>query len=140
MFTATSWTTALVVFLLRAQAPDDRLIGTWQSDAGRTIAHLREHKSVDDKQEAGLRKIFGKLRLTYTASVVKSEMNGTAETEKYEVLGKDKRSVVIRVPRKTELPEALEGSEFTLIHFDGPDSYWIYIPLVNMREYFKRVR
>ena len=31
-------------------------------------------------------------------------------------------------------------SEFTVIHFDGQDSYWLYTKIGGFREYFKRVR
>lgn len=80
---------------------DERLIGTWQSDADRTIAGIREQRPVDDKQEAGMRKLYGKMRVTYTPSTYTTELDGTTETCKYEVLGKDKHSVSIReVERK----------------------------------------
>src|SRR5437870_1342151 len=84
-----------------ARLTDDRLIGTWQSDADRTIAGIRERRPVDDKQQAGLRKLFGKMRVTYSATTYTIELDGTSESHRYEVLGKDKHSVVIRgVERK----------------------------------------
>jgi hypothetical protein len=137
---------ALVVVLAlparTARMTDDRLIGTWQSDADRTIAGIRERTPVDDKQEAVLRKLFGKMRVTYTPTTYTTELDGTTASYTYEVLGKDKQSVVIHeVGRK---PSPLDGvvalSEFAVIHFDGPDSYWLYTQIGGIREYFKRVR
>lgn len=121
---------------------DERLLGTWQSDVERTIAGIRERKPVDDKQEAALRKLFGKLRVTYTATTYSTELNGTTETHKYEVLGKDKYSAVTRtVERKpSPLDDVMGRSEFTVIHFDGTDCYWVYAHDGGIREYFKRVR
>src|SRR6185369_769492 len=58
-----------------ARLKDDRLLGTWQSDADRTIAGIREVRPVDDKQEAALRKLFGKLRVTYTQTAYTTELN-----------------------------------------------------------------
>ena len=138
--------TALVAVLVlpdrAARVTDDRLIGTWQSDADRTIAGMRERKPVDDKQETALRTLFGKLRVTYTQTALTTDLDGKAETGRYEVLGKDKHSVAIREIK--DKPSPLDGvvdlSEFTVIQFDGPDSYWLYTQIGGIREYFKRVR
>lgn len=115
---------------------DPRLLGTWQSDADRTIATLRERRPLDEGQEAGLRKLFGKLRITYTESAYTIDLEGFTRTRRYEVLGTDKGSVVIH-----DLgPQGLELSEFTVIHFDGPDSYSLMSSIGDTREYFKRVK
>ena len=121
---------------------DERLLGTWQSDAGSTIAAIRDQRPIDDAQVAALQKLFGKLRITYTPADFTTDLDGTTEGFRYEVLGRDDRSVAIRViPDK---PSPLDGladtSEFVVIHFDGPDGYWLYVPNVGIREYFRRVR
>lgn len=134
---------ALVVVVKRptaARITDERLLGTWQSDADRTLAGLRDRKPMDDKQEAALRKLFGKLRVTYTPTTYTAELDGAITTGEYEVLGKDKVSVVTReVERKPSPLDAFELSDFTVIHFDGPDSYWLHTKIGDIREYFKRV-
>jgi hypothetical protein len=117
---------------------DERLIGTWQSDADRTIAALRERRPVDAKQEAALRKLFGKLRVTYTSTAFTTELDGVTESGRYEVLGRDKRSVVIREVESK--PSLLEVSEFTVIYFDSPDSYWLYTKIGDVQEYFIRIK
>jgi hypothetical protein len=127
------------VSLLRAtHQTDERLSGTWQSDADRTLAALREGRPVEEKQEAALRKLFGKLRVTYTGRTCTTELDGVTESSRYEVLGRDKLSVVIREIETKLSP--LEVTEFAVIHFDGPDSYWLYTKIGSIREYFKRVR
>ncbi len=134
---------AVVALPIRtARVTDDRLLGAWQSDADKTIAGIRERKPVDDKQEAALRTLFGKLRVTYTPSTYTTESDGTTESYKYETLGKDKHSVVIREikDKPSPLDGVVELSEFTVIQFDGPDSYWLYTQIGGIREYFKRVR
>lgn len=145
LFAAAGSFTALVAVLgfpvRTVRATDDRLLGTWQSDADRTIAGIRERKPVDAKQDAALRKLFGKMRVTYTPSAYTTELDGTTESYKYAVLGQDKHSVVVRdVERKPSPLDAFELSEFTVIQFDGPDSYWLYTQFGGIREYFKRVR
>ena len=121
---------------------DERLLGTWQSDADRTIAGIREQRPVDDRQEAALRKLFGTMRVTYSTTDCSIQLNGPAESSKYEVLGKDKHSVVIRGAERKPSPMdgVFELSEFVIIQFDGPDSYWLYTQIGGIREYFKRVR
>ena len=133
--------TVLAISDRAGRLADDRLIGTWQSDADRTIAGIRDLKPVDDKQEAALRKLFGKMRVTYTPNTYTTELDGATNSNKYEVLGKDKHSVVIRdlEPKPSPL-DVLELSEFVVIQFDGPDSYWLYTQGVGILEYFKRVR
>lgn len=136
---------ALVVVLVLpvrgARMTDDRLIGTWRSDADRTLAGLREQRPVDEKQEAALRKLFGKLRVTYAPASCVTELEGAIDTHNYEVLGKDRQSVVTRDVRDGPSPlnGIIELSEFTVIQFDGPDSYWLTTP-IGIREYFERIR
>ena len=84
---------ALVVLMRPSWRNDERLLGTWQSDADRTITELRP---LDEKQEAALRKLFGKLRVTYAASTMTTELDGVAMSYQYQVLGRDKHSVAFR--------------------------------------------
>jgi hypothetical protein len=97
---------------------------------------------MDEKQEVALRTLFGKLRVTYTTSTVTTDLNGEARTDQYEVLGKDKHSVAVREfsSKQSPLDGVLELSEFTVIQFDGPDSYWVITKVGDIREYFKRVK
>jgi hypothetical protein len=133
---------AVALSVRTARVTDDRLLGTWQSDADRTVAGIREQRPVDDRQEAALRTLFGKLRVTYTPAAVTTDLDGKAETGRYEVLGKDKHSVVIREVKDgpSPLDGVVELSEFTVIQFDGPDSYWLTTQIGGIREYFRRVR
>jgi hypothetical protein len=145
LFVAAGSLAALAAALLRpvrgAPLTDDRLIGTWQSDAERTVAGIRARERVDDRREAALRKLFGKMRVTYTPATFTTELDGATEEYKYEVLGKDRHSVVIReVDRKPSPLDSFELSEFTVIQFDGPGSYWLYTSIGGFREYFKRAR
>jgi hypothetical protein len=110
---------------------DDRLLGTWQSDGDRTIAGMKERKPLTAEQEAGLRSIFGKLRITYTRNALTTDLDGKTEKARYEFLGSDKHSAVIRTIKEnpSTLESALELSE-----------YWIYTQIGGIKEYFKRVR
>jgi hypothetical protein len=132
---------ALVFPVRSPRLTDDRLIGTWQSDADRTIAEMREAKPIDAIQEAALRTLFGKMRVTYTETSVTIVLDETAWTLRYEVLGKDKWSVVFRAidTEPSNLNELLMLSEFNHSRFTGADSYWVFTESLTFREYFKRV-
>jgi hypothetical protein len=117
---------------------DERLLGTWQSDADRTIAEIRERKPVTAEQEAALRKLFGKMRITWSEAKYTTELDGTTKSFPYEVLGRDKVSVAIRSP-VTPLPP-LKLSEFSIIHFEDANTYWLHTQIGDIKEYFKRVK
>ena len=120
---------------------DERLIGTWQSDADRTMAGRPDQKPGNEAREAKFRKLFGKLRITYTADTFTSDFDGAIEIAPYEVLGKDASSVVIRDldDKPSPLDEIFTQSKFHVIHFDGPDTYWLDSELGQIREYFRRL-
>jgi hypothetical protein len=114
---------------------DDRLLGTWQSDRERTMEGFKRGRSLTEKQEAMFANMLGKLKITYSRTTFTTELDGVVETQRYEVLGKDERTVVLReLDRKP--PQDIFPA-FSLIEFDGPDSYCVQTG--NFREYFKRV-
>ena len=96
LFVAACLAAFIAVSSRAAHVTDDRLIGIWQSDADRTIAGIRDQRPVDDAQEVALRNLFGKLRITYTPNSYTTELDGSVDTYRYEVLGTDKHSIVIR--------------------------------------------
>lgn len=127
----------VVAMLLRSEfVYDERLLGTWQSDADRTIADLRDRRAVDETQEAGLRQLFGKLKITYSRTSMTTDMNEIVETGPYQVVATDDKSVVVR-----ERPSVLSGEELVHIHFVDGDTYWVPIGGgAGSREFFRRVK
>lgn len=121
---------------------DDRLIGTWQSDGERTIATMKEQRKLNDKQVESLNTLFGKLQITYTNNrEIRTSMNDSKDSGRFEIVGMDKNSVVIR-EYGTKRPdvEYFNLSEYQVIYFDGPDAYWVYTQIGGVKEYFKRVK
>jgi len=108
------------VYFLKSRPGDARLIGTWKSDADATIAEMRKNRPVAEQQEQALRKIFGRVKVTYTATTLTSDFDGVVETQPYQVVRKDRDSVVI----KTRSPISKAEEEFT-IRFADSDTYWI---------------
>ena len=123
----------------KAHITDERLMGTWQSDADRTFAEIRQRRPLTAEHEALFRKLFGRLKVTYTPTTGKSLMDGVTETFPIEILDKDAHSVVLRTPNSPQ-GAAVGESEFTLIKFDGSDSFSLITGLgTDIREYFKRI-
>ncbi len=136
----------MALILIPRRITDERLLGTWQSDAERTIAELQANRTFNDEQLAGLRKLFGTLQITYVNNgtfTYQLTANDPAEKSRYEVIGRDSHSVVIReiASKPSELQSlGIEQSEISHIHFDSSDSYWIIPGMGTSREYFQRVR
>ena len=110
-------------------------------DDERTVARLLDGKPEDVEREAKFRRIFGRMRITYTGETLTSDFNGNVETSRYEVLGKDTSSVVIHAldDKPSPLDGSFEVSKFHVIHFEGPDSYWLDSEPGQIREYFRRL-
>jgi hypothetical protein len=117
---------------------EPRLIGTWLSDADRTIEAARGSLNLTPEREAAFRKIFGRLQMTYSESTCETNLDGTLDAFEYQVLGSDPTSVAVRSIGSQPI-KMLKLSEFSVIHFDGPDALWLQ-PEHGPREYFKRVK
>src|SRR4051794_34396860 len=64
----------VAVYVVKARRGDPRLIGTWQSDADATIADLKTARAVTDRQEQAMRKIFGRMKVTYTDKTLTTDL------------------------------------------------------------------
>jgi hypothetical protein len=84
----------MAVHFSKSRRGDPRLIGTWQSDADATIMEIRKARPVTEKQEEAIRKLFGKMKITYTDATVTIELNGVVDTQPYQVVSKDGESVI----------------------------------------------
>jgi hypothetical protein len=92
---------AAVALLRGARQSDERLLGTWQSDADRTVSeHLKARPGLSElkagQEEWALRHNAGKRRFTYNqGGQYKMETNGATAYQGWEVVAKDTNSVVI---------------------------------------------
>ena len=94
-----SGTGAFIVEITPPKFPkvDRRLIGTWKSDAKRTIAGWTWTKKPSTKNLKTFNSIFGRWEMIFDRSKVISQLpDGKWEySRRYQVLGTDERSVVI---------------------------------------------
>ena len=107
----------MVVHFSKARRAEPRLIGTWRSDADATIAELRKTQTVTEEREQGLRKLFGKMKITYTDKMFTTELDGVVNSQPYQVISKDATSVVIKTK-----PDLLNQDGLVRIRFIGNDT------------------
>jgi hypothetical protein len=124
------------VYFVKARSGDARLIGTWQSDADLTIAELRKAKPVTDQQEQAYRKLFGHMKVTYTATNFTTDWDGVPDKpQSYQVVSKDRDSAVVKA-----WSAASKKEENFRIRFVGSDTYWVDVEPLGMSECFRRVK
>ena len=111
---------------------DSRLLGTWKSDARRTLKELRLRRDMTAKRLAWFRKAFGKLELRFTRERMYSELRGSREWVRYRVAAKDDDSVAVVYTDPTTGEEHISHMNFR------KDHYWIALE-GGIREFFKRV-
>jgi hypothetical protein len=123
------------VYFAKPRPAESRLIGTWQSDADATIAEMRKKKAVTEKQEEALRKLFGRLRITYAATSLMTDLDGVQETQRYQVVSQDGDSIVLR----EWFPASKKKEQQVRIRFIDKDTYWVDVEQFEISECFRRV-
>ena len=134
---------------------DRRLIGTWKSDARRTIAEWTWRKKPSRQNLKALEFIFGKLQVTFDRSREISRLPDRKwkQSQRYKVLGVDGGSVAIILYGGLEIKDRkrypLDGlrkleklypdAQIKQIHF-GENSFWVSLGDGKNREFFKRIR
>jgi len=109
---------------------EPRLLGTWRSDAPRTLEEWAHSASSKPEERANIEGWFGKLVVRYTRARVFAEFEGNATQCAYRVVAIDPHSVAIVC--RTE-----GRDEIRHIHFVSEDLYWV--TLGRNREFFARV-
>jgi len=113
---------------------DKRLLGTWRTDRGRTVAEWRFSKRLTPQKRRKFLAIFGKLRVTYTRTRIRGIYEDYRFTQRYEVVAMDSDSVAIRY----EDTQVTGQWRIQHVHFEGQTHYWI--ALGRNREWFRRVK
>ena len=125
----------LAVCFIKSQHGDPRLIGTWKSDADATIAELRKVRAVTEQQERAMRNLFGKMVITYAAKTFTTDFDGKLNTQPYQVMSKDRDSVVLKSWSFTA-----NKDEQYRIRFTDSDTYWVDAEAFRISECFRRVK
>jgi hypothetical protein len=108
---------------------DPRLIGTWQSDAARTLADWNFAADTSDSDRARIEAYFGKQTVRYTAAQITSSLDGARSVCPYRVsrIDGDWVTIVRRVQGRDEIVH---------LHFVEPDVYSVSVG--RNREFFRR--
>lgn len=136
--------TAVVFAKTQPSLLDARLVGTWQSDAERTLSEIAANRPLTDEQQAKLRELFGKLRVTYMANGRwRSDLEGFVDAGRYQVRNRNASSLVLR-SWSDELKEekqwlGIDIETIYQIEFDGTNAYRLTNKDDALREYFRRV-
>ena len=113
---------------------DKRLLGTWRTDRGRTVAEWRFRKRLTPQKRRKFLAIFGKLRVTYTRTRIRGIYGDYRFAQRYQVVAMDSDSVAIRY----EDTQVTGQWRIQHVHFEGQNHYWI--ALGRNREWFRRVK
>ena len=111
---------------------DKRLLGTWKSDARRTLSDLRARRDIPAATRKVLEPLFGKLELRFTPTRCWHTLDGYTACEPYIIVAKDESSVAT-------VSRVLETDAITHIHFIEEDVFWIHVGTGKFREFFSRV-
>ena len=132
---------ANITLLVGCASRDRRIEGRWKSNKQLTVATIQLRKPITPAKRAKLDDIFGKLVLVYDRTHISAEMppcNGYpvwCNRTRYRVVASDHDSLAYISSNP------LTGErEISHIHFDGPNRYWLYLPVIGWREYFDRIR
>ena len=113
-----------------------RLLGTWVSDARRTIGDLEKRRTLPAKSRKAMKAIFGRLRLRYTRSRCYSTLDLNTDALPYRVLATNSEGAVLT---GRSLPEWLTPEEqIQHVRFVSDNLYWVCIG--GIHEYFRRVK
>jgi hypothetical protein len=113
---------------------DPRLIGTWRSDAQKTIRELATRADMRLAKNKKLATLFGKLELRFTPSHYYFRYEDVKSVCPYKVAAKDEYSVAI------VSTSPIAGRQITHINFEGSSYYWVPLGSSGLREFFKRVK
>jgi len=116
------------------QTSDKRLLGTWKSDARRTLERWVYPAGLSDTRRRRFARLFGRLTVRYTPSRIVSEFRGYRTVDRYKVMGKDQGGVAILSWKNDS-----SRGEISHIHFDG-NHYWVMTGAVPNVEFFRRLR
>jgi hypothetical protein len=112
----------------RAMPLEPRLLGAWVSDREKTLALWRFHPEASPETRDKVAALFGRLRLTFTATDVRAMQDGIETVHAYRVLASDARSVVLET--------TLDGGRvLEQVFFEG--NYCYKLAGYNL-EYFRR--
>jgi hypothetical protein len=83
----------LIFTTLSVFAGPERMLGTWKSNKGATVAHLKIHTSLTKRQIEKLSTVLGKMLIVIDAETITLKQDDWTFTSKYKVLSEVKNTI-----------------------------------------------
>lgn len=117
------------------------LKGTWKSNRELSIATFTTKKEVSPEKRAKLESLFGKMTAEFAGDTVTldvpaiDDQPAVHETIPYTIVSKANTKISLRWTNPTT-----KKAEIQVITFEGPDRFWMALPVPGWREYYDRVK
>ncbi len=113
---------------------DNRLIGKWTSDRGKTLRWIKDHRTIRPEILRKMAGRFGKMSIEYTEKKVIATYGNRQSEFEIVVLGRDQDSVAVM-----SQDPITHKKEILLLQFENDDTYSVYISPLEIREFFVRI-
>lgn len=120
---------------------DELILGRWKSNQELTLQTLQYPAEAQPEMIMKVQALFGRMVITYTRSKASALTPATEESPEwheevvYEVIERSDNSITLRF-----FDKITQDYKAEILHFEGPDRYWINLQQLNGREYFDRVK
>jgi hypothetical protein len=117
------------------EPPEPRLIGTWLVDSDATISEIRTTRRISDEEELAMRRQYRTV-VKFLPTMMTIRFSGQAEPQPYEMVSKDDSNSIVVI--KTFF-RATNKDEEVKIRFVGNDTFFLEIPQLSLKQWFRRI-
>jgi hypothetical protein len=100
--------------VLSAVAGPERMLGTWKSNKGATVAYLKIHTSLNEAQINKIATVLGKMQITVDADTITFKQDDWKFASKYKVLSEVKNAITV----ESQDPQTKKFTK-TVLEFDA---------------------
>lgn len=126
----------LVLSPFSSLAGSEKMIGTWKSNKGATVAHLKIHTALTKGQIEKIATILGKMTVTIDAETITMTDGDWKFTSKYKVLSETKNTITF----EAQDPQTKKPSKSTLEFDASGKGFWTaYEKIEGFKERFDKV-
>ena len=85
----------LIFSTLPLLAGPEKMLGTWKSNKGATVAHLKIHTALTKTQIEKISTVLGKMTIVVDAETMTLKHDGWTFTSKYKILSETKNAITV---------------------------------------------
>jgi hypothetical protein len=117
-------------------AGPEKMLGTWKSNKGATVAHLKIHTALTKIQIEKISTILGRMVLVIDAETITSALGDEKHTSKYKVLSETNNKITF----EAENPETKKPMKVTYEFDASGKGFWVaYDKIEGFKERFDKV-